>query len=146
MTTGAPGRPEEERFARPCVTGVGPQCGAGTGSGRETAEKSDELPNLRIAQAAKRRHLRAADPGANRAEQIGVGAAVREGAAVQGRAAIAAPLPGRTVTALTKLTEERLARTDGGRAAGKRIGGRDALAGANCARTQQGEDEDRKSA
>jgi hypothetical protein len=48
------------------------------------------------------------------------------------------------VTALTELIEERLARTDRGRTAGKRIGRGNGLPGGNRARSHCNDHENRK--
>ena len=145
MAARTPGAPEEKRLAGRRVTSVRRRHASRTGGRGKAAKIGDELPDLRIAEIGKWRHLRAAYAGADGAEQIRVGAAMGERAG-QGRAAIAASLATRTVAALTQLSKERLAGADRGGTAGKRIGGWDALAGGNGGRTKDGEQEDSKSA
>ena len=121
VTARARGTAEEQRFAGGGV----PRRSGRRGSprpaavGLQAAQIGDELPDLRVAQAGKWRHLGPAHAGPNRAKQIGVPAAVRERAGVQRRAAIAAALAGGTVARLTELAVQRLALGRRGGTAGR---------------------------
>ena len=121
MTARARGAAGEQRFSSGGIPGDGARGTPASRSGLKTADIGDELPDLRIAQIGKRRHLGPAHPGPDRSKQIRVAAAVRERAGGQRRSAVAA-LGARTMARLTELAVEGLSRGHCSRAGGQGVG------------------------